>query len=136
MKSFGRYVTPYTDYADEVLRVGLGAVILLAGVHKLVDPAAWSAYAAPLVVALWPVSMDATMVLNGVLEAIVGLAILIDSYTTVAAAIVALSLLGVVVDLLLAAAMTGKFLDVAIRDVGLTVLAIGVMLQSAPHGSR
>lgn len=126
-----RFLARYTEHADVVLRWGLGLVILLAGAHKLVDPAAWSAYAGPVLLSLWPVSMDLTMVANGVVEVGFGAAIVADVYTTIAAAVVAVSLAGVALYLVVVAVTTGEFLDVAIRDVGLTMFAIGVTLRSA-----
>jgi hypothetical protein len=42
-----RYLAPYAERVDDVGRVGLGVVILLAGLHKVVAPGAWAVYAAP-----------------------------------------------------------------------------------------
>lgn len=128
---FERYLAPYTHYADDAGRIGLGLVILLAGLHKFVDPGAWSVYAAPWFAAIWPFPMDLTMVLFGVTEVPVGLALLFDWYTTLAAAIVAVSMLGVIFDLATIAVVSGRFVDVIVRDLGLFVLAVVVTLRSA-----
>lgn len=128
------YIGGYADYALPVLRIGLGAVILLAGGHKLVAPEVWTKYAAPWVTALWPealFSFEIAMILNGVFEVLFGLAILVRFHTAVTAGIVALSLVAVVIDLLTGAVMTGKFVDVLIRDIGLLALATGVTVLSA-----
>lgn len=129
-----RYLSPHTDRADDVGRITLGVVILLAGLHKLVAPGAWSVYAAPWFEAVWPLAMDSTMVLFGVTEIPVGLALLADWYTTLAAVVVAVSMVGTVFDLATIALATGRFVDVLIRDLGLFGLAVVVALRSADEG--
>lgn len=116
---------------SDVHRVGLGVVILVAGAHKVAAPGVWSAYSASIVTALWPISMDATMVANGVIEVGFGLVLLADRHTAVAAAVVAISLLGVVANLALVAVVSGQFVDVLIRDLGLAALATGVTIAAA-----
>lgn len=126
-----RWLAANADLGPPVLRVGLGLVILLEGAHKLVAPEMWAVYAAPWVLAIWPAPMVPTMVANGAIEVGFGAAIVADRYTTVAAAVVALSIAFVVVNLATIGVATGAFVDVAIRDVGLVALAVGVTLQSA-----
>lgn len=133
------YLSGYAERTFPVLRVGLGAVILLAGAHKLVAPGVWTKYAAPWVTAVWPESLlpfALAMQINGAIEVGFGVALLAGVYTTVAAGIVAVSLLGVVVDLLAGAVLTGKYVDVLIRDIGLLTLAVGVTLLSARSEER
>lgn len=118
----------YDGDASTVLRVGLGVVILLAGLHKLVAPAVWSDYLAPIFAMHWPVSLTLTMVVFGFSELPFGLLLIIDRYTLAAAAIVALSMAGTIVNLIIAALQTGRFVDILIRDFGLLILALGVVL--------
>lgn len=134
----GTYIRQYSGYAYPILRVGLGVIILLAGAHKLVAPGVWTEYAAPWVTALWPeslLSIEVAMMINGVFELLFGIAILVGFYTTITAGIIALALVSVVIDLLTGAIMTGKFVDVLIRDMGLLALAVGVTLLSAERGT-
>lgn len=131
---FEAFVGQYAVHADAVLRVGLGALILLAGAHKLVAPGIWAAYTPPLVEAVWPLALDPTMVLFGVSEVVFGLVLIAGVYTTVFAALTAASLLGTVGILAVGAVQTGRHVDVLIRDVGLTVLALGVTLRAAASG--
>lgn len=112
-----------------VFRVGLGMVILLAGVHKLVDPGAWSRYLAPAFARPWPFSIDATMIVAGVSELPFGLALVVDRYATAAAAVVAVSLVGTSIGLAVLVVQTGRGADVLLRDLGLAVLAVGVTLE-------
>lgn len=140
-----KYVTflgGYANYALPLMRTGLGAVILLAGAHKLVSPDVWTRYAAPWVTDLWPetlVAFEVAMMVNGVFEVLFGLVLIAGLYTAMTAGIVALSLTAVVFDLLTGVATTGKFVDILIRDIGLLALATGVTVlaakreQSADH---
>lgn len=114
-----------------VARVGLGLTILLAGVHKLVAPAAWAAYVTDWLAPWLLVSPDTFMLVNGVLEVGFGLAILADRWTAVAAGVTAVSLTATVCYLALVAVLDGgRFLDVLVRDVGLTALAWAVTLRA------
>lgn len=123
--------------ASTVLRVGLGIVILLAGLHKLVAPAVWGDYLAPIFAMHWPVSITLTMVVFGLSELPFGVLLIIDRYTLAAAVVVAVSMAGTVIDLVIAALQTGQFVDILIRDFGLLVLAIGVVLvENANHSSN
>lgn len=113
-----------------VNRVGLGGLILLAGLHKLVAPGDWGQYLAPSLAALWPVPLEATMVVAGVTELPFGLALVLDRYTTLSAVIVALSLLGTSVGLAVLVLETGRGGDVLVRDLGLFAFAAGVTVAS------
>ncbi len=117
-----------------VLRVGLGVVIFLSGAHKLVDPGAWGQYLAPAFARRWPVSVEASMVAFGVSELPFGALLVVGRYTALAAAVVAVSMLGVLVDLSVLFVQTGSGLDVLVRDLGIAVLAAGVALDAATDG--
>lgn len=136
-----RYVdrlADYSEYAEPIMRVGLGTVLLLAGIHKLVAPVVWTKYAAPWVIGVWPdwlLSFEFFMRLNGAIEVGFGIALVANVYPTVLAGITALSLLSVVINLGTGALMTGEYVDVLIRDFGLTLLAAAVALLSARQSS-
>lgn len=118
--------------ADPLARIGLGVVILLAGVHKLVAPEAWAIYVVSPFDRLLPMTPVAFMLLNGLLEPPFALALLADRYTVFAAAFVTVSLVATVAYLAVAALLTGgAFVDVLVRDVGLAALAASVTLRAA-----
>lgn len=128
----------YSAYTGPIMRTGLGFVLLLAGAHKLVAPAVWTKYAAPWVTGIWPewiLGFELFMILNGAIEIAFGIALIANFYTTILAGITALSLLSVVINLGTGGLMTGEHVDVLIRDLGLTVLAVGVTLVSARRSS-
>jgi hypothetical protein len=116
--------------AATVARYGLGVTILLAGIHKLLVPSAWTVYLIePLepIILLSPVHF---MLGNGVLEIVFGLAIIADRWTLPAVAVVVVSLAGTATYLSVVAVLRGgQFVDILIRDLGLTALALTVLLQ-------
>ncbi|PSQ00507.1 DoxX family protein [Halobacteriales archaeon QS_4_70_19] len=113
-----------------IARLGLGLMILSAGVHKLLAPEAWALYVVDWlepVIVLSPVHF---MLLNGWLELAFGLALVVDRYTAFAAAVAAVSLTATVGYLAIVWATTGLFGDVLARDVGLAGLAWAVLVES------
>lgn len=113
-------------------RLGLGAMLVLAGVHKLLDPAAWAVYVTDWLAPWLVVSPTLFMLLNGPLEILFGGLLLADRFVAPSAAVAAVSLPATVVYLAVVAVTDGLFVDVLIRDVGLTVLAWVVLLDALP----
>jgi uncharacterized membrane protein YphA (DoxX/SURF4 family) len=111
-------------------RIGLGLMVLLAGVHKLFDPGAWALYVVEWLAPLLVVTPVEFMLLNGWLEVAFGLALLVDRYTAVAAAVAAVSLTATCGYLAIVWATAGRFGDVLARDVGLAGLAWAVLVES------
>jgi uncharacterized membrane protein YphA (DoxX/SURF4 family) len=108
--TFGRW---QLDDAWWTLRIALGFGPFLAGLDKFFNLLAdWPAYLSPLAVSLLPVSGEAFMGAVGVIEMIVGLAIL-TAWTRLGAYVAAGWLLAIAANLL----TTGRYLDVAVRDV-------------------
>ena len=105
-------------------------MLLLAGVHKLLDPVAWTVYVADWLVPWLVVSPVAFMLLNGVLEVGFGLALLADRFTAVASAVAAASLTATVAYLFVVWVLSGRFGDVVARDVGLAGLAWAVLVEA------
>ncbi|RDI70519.1 DoxX family membrane protein [Halopelagius longus] len=126
-----RDAAAFAPDAATVARVGLGLMLFAAGVHKLLDPAAWAVYVVEWLVPWLVVSPVAFMLVNGALEIGFGAAILADRYTALASAVAAVSLSATC--LYLAAVFIlegGLFGDVLARDIGLTGLAWSVLLAS------
>lgn len=114
-----------------VARVGLGAMVLLAGVHKLLAPAAWTAYVTDWLAPWLVVSPVVFMLVNGVLEVGFGVAIVADRWTVLSAGVAAVSLTATVGYLAVVALLeNGLFVDVLVRDIGLAALAWAVVVES------
>src|SRR5512133_190651 len=101
------------------LRIGLGVAPFLAGLDKFFNLLArWELYLNPLALRLIPVAPATFMRAVGVIEMIVGLAIL-TRWTRLGAYVAAVWLVGIALNLI----TMGAFLDVAVRDLLLAVAA-------------
>lgn len=120
---------------DRLARWSLGAMLLVAGVHKLVDPAAWTVYVVDWLEPFVVVSPRTFMLANGWFEVAFGLALLADRYTTLVAFVTAVSLSATVAYLGIVWVTTGQFGDVAARDVGLAGLAWVVTISALRKSS-
>jgi hypothetical protein len=103
------------------LRVAFGLTATLAGLDKFFSVLAdWSTYVSPLAADLLPVSADTFMYAVGVIEFIVGVALL-GAAPVVGAYVASAWLLIVAGNLLL-----GGYVDVAVRDVVMAVSAFAL----------
>jgi uncharacterized membrane protein YphA (DoxX/SURF4 family) len=101
------------------LRIGLGAAAFLAGLDKFFNLLAdWPAYLSPLAAALLPISAQTFMHIVGVIEMIVGAAIL-GGYTALGGYVAAVWLASIAVNLV----TTGRYFDIAVRDVAMAIAA-------------
>ena len=113
--------------AYRVLQVGFVAAPLIAGLdkffHILVD---WDQYMSPLISNTLGVSAHSFMLVAGVIEIIAGIGVLIRP--RIFAYVVSLWMVGIIGNLLL----TGKYYDIALRDLGLAIgaLALGTLAQA------
>jgi hypothetical protein len=109
------------------LRIGLGAGAFLAGLDKFFDLlTTWSMYLSPLAERLLPVSGAAFMRAVGVVEMLVGLAIL-TRWTRLGAYAMAAWLLGIAANLV----STLNFWDLAMRDVEVAIAAFALARLTA-----
>lgn len=109
------------------LRIGLGVGPVLTGLDKFFNILTmWSMYMSPLAEKVLPVSDAIFLRAAGVLEILIGLAIL-TRWTRVGGYALALWLLAIVVNL----AVTGNFWDLAMRDVEIALGAFALGRLSA-----
>lgn len=100
-------------------RIALGLMAFLAGIDKFLNLLTnWEQYVSPLAQRVLPFSATTLMHLVGVIEIIVGLAILTKA-TRVGAYVAAVWLVCIAIALV----TTGHFFDVAVRDLELAVAA-------------
>ncbi|WP_277555462.1 DoxX family membrane protein [Halobaculum limi] len=116
--------------ATTLARWGLGAMVLAAGVHKLLDPAAWTVYVVDWLAPLLVVSPTAFMLVNGYLEVGFGAALLANRFVPVASFVAAVSLTATCLYLAVVWLTVGAFGDVLARDIGLAGLAWAVLRAS------
>jgi hypothetical protein len=107
------------DRAWWALRIGLGVGPFLAGLDKyfnlLTD---WTMYTSPLVLKLMPFSGRTFMHIVGVIEMLVGLAIL-TRWTRLGSYVASAWLVAIAINLV----STGMFLDIAVRDLEMALAA-------------
>ena len=107
------------DQAWWALRIGLGAAPFLAGLDKYFNLLTnWTGYISPLFLKILPFSGQTLMHIVGVIEMIVGLAIL-TKWTRVGAYVASAWLLAIAISLV----STGMFFDIAVRDVEMALAA-------------
>ena len=112
--NFDRLTTPWW-----ALRTGLGGAAFLAGLDKFFNLLAdWPAYLSPFVAHVLPMSASSFMHVIGVIEMVVGAAIL-AGVTRFGGYVAAAWLVGIAVNLV----TTGHYFDVAVRDVEMAIAA-------------
>ena len=130
------------DQSWWLLRIGLGVGPFLAGLDKYFNLLAnWPAYISPLALKMLPFSGQTFMHIVGVIEMIVGLAIL-TRWTRFGAYVASAWLVAIAVNLV----MTGAYLDVAVRDLEMALAAFvlarltevraDALLLEVPRGSE
>jgi len=116
------------DRVITILRFTFGLVPIVAGADKFTDILTnWDQYLAPAVANMLPFAPHTFMLIVGVIEIVAGLIVL--AKPRVGSIIVCLWLLGIAINLV----MTGKYYDVAVRDV---VMAIGAFSLFTLSGER
>ena len=104
------------------LRIALGVAPFLAGLDKFFNLLTnWTMYLNPLALRLVPVASGTFMRAVGVVEMIVGIAIL-TRWTRLAAYVAAVWLVGIALNLI----TMGAFFDVAVRDLLIAVAAFSL----------
>ena len=107
------------DQAWWALRIGLGVGPFLAGLDKYFNFLTnWPGYISPLVLKILPFSGQTFMHIVGVIEMVVGLAIL-TKWTRLGSYVASAWLVAIAINLV----STGMFLDVAVRDLEMAVAA-------------
>ena len=110
---------PFPDGAWWALRIGLGVGPFLAGLDKFFNLLTdWTMYLNPWVASILPMSPAAFMRAVGVIEMVVGAAIL-AGITRFGGYVAAAWLVGIAVNLV----TTGHYFDVAVRDVAMAIAA-------------
>jgi len=101
-----------------LLRLGLGGVFLVFGIDKFFHPAMWSAY-----IPQWFPQVSYFIYIIGIVEAIIGICVLIGFKTRVTSGIAAVMLLGIIGSL--------GYSEITVRDAGLLMTAIAIVLLGA-----
>ena len=113
------------------LRLAYGLVPLLAGLDKYMDILTdWRRYVSPLLGSMLPVSVGTFLHIIGIIEILVGLAVLFG-FTRLGALVVVAWLSAISLNLLLAG-----FFDIAVRDLVMAVGAYTLSMVAAERGEE
>ena len=114
------------------LRLLFGIVPIVAGLDKYFNLLTnWTWYLNPLVTKVLPITALTFMHIVGVIEIVAGV-IVLSRWTQVGSYIVTVWLVAIALNLL----TMGKFLDVAVRDLGLAVAAFALSQLTAVREER
>lgn len=101
------------------LRIGVGLTAFLAGLDKFFNILTnWSAYVSPLAERVLPISVPAFLGIVGVVEMLVGIAVL-TAWTRLGSYVAMAWLIGISLNLV----STGQYFDIAVRDVVMAIAA-------------
>lgn len=117
----------YKKYAPFLVRIGLGLVLIWFGVDALINPGVWAALVPSWVLKILGMSANHFMFVNGIVEIILGILLLIGLYTRLVATITVLLFLGIIYSL--------GYGDLAVRDFGLLLAAFSLIASGAGWGS-
>src|SRR3972149_11576331 len=111
-----------------ILRVGLAITFLWIGILIFKNPVAWGQMVQPWAAALLPVSLKSAMIMNALLDVLVGIFLLIDVQVLWASLLGALHLLLVLV----VVGING----ITTRDIGLLAGAMSLFVNAMPQSWR
>ncbi len=100
----------------------LGFVFLVFSLWQLTQPGYWLAYF-PDWIESFALSKNLIIKLNGIFDFIVGICLILGIYPLIFSALASIHLFGVIL-------IIGVFNDIAVRDIGLLLLAIGIFLDN------
>ena len=107
------------------LRVGLAITFLWIGVLIFKNPEAWGGYLQPWAAGLLPIPLAQAMIGTAILDIAIGVLLLVDILTWLAAFVGA-------VHLVIVLTVSG-ITDITVRDIGLLVAALALMIDSLPQ---
>ncbi|HIH05585.1 TPA: DoxX family membrane protein [Candidatus Woesearchaeota archaeon] len=123
MATITRWIEERARYSTPIIRISLALVLLWFGIDELLHPDAWIGYIPPWAAPLIPVDLGTFVLFNGLLEIAIGGLLLIGWQARVAATIAALHLLSIVIAV--------GYSDIAVRDLGLAMMALSLVFSGA-----
>jgi len=109
------------DFSKTLLRIGLSLVFLYFGYQQVTSPDNWVGFVPNFLSNLNNITPNNIVLMNGVIELILGTFLLIGLYTKFSSLILGLHLIGITFSM--------GFNQIAVRDFGLTVATFVVFLN-------
>ena len=107
-----------------ILRVGISVTFIWIGVLILKSPESWGGYLQPWAVKLLPFGISQAMISTALLDIIIGVFLLVDWLTWLAASLGTIHLIIVL--------LVSGISDITIRDIGLLAGTIAILIDSLP----
>ena|SRR3989338_8421646 len=111
--------------SSHFLRVGLAITFLWIGVLIFKNPEAWGGYLQPWATGLLPIPLAQAMIGTAVLDIAIGAFLLFDFLPWLAAFVGAIHLVIVLI--------VSGITDITVRDIGLLVAMVALMIDSLPQ---
>lgn len=103
-----------------LLRIGLGVIFSWFGFTKFTDQQSWLSFIPPWLQSILPISVNNFLYIQGFIEALIGVLLILGILVRISAFIAALILLVII--------FTLGFNDLALRDFGLLTIAISLII--------
>jgi len=126
IERYEEWLSENAAHQTTVMRWALGVVMFLAGMHKFFEPMLWQEYMAPWLLNMMILPAPEALMVLGVIELVLGVAILADHRTEWTASLAGLAFVVILFNLL----TTGRHLDVLFMNVGLFGLALAVAFDA------
>lgn len=108
----------YSSFGPSIIRIGLAFVYLWFGFQLVSDPAGWSRQVPEWVMVISPFSIETVVLINGIFEIVVGLALLVGFWTRLSALLLALHLIPIIINL--------GYGPTGVRDFGIFMATLGL----------
>ena len=126
MNHLTSFLDEHKHYGTLVARIGIAAVFLWFGIDKFIHTIDWIGWVPEWMQALIPVSMTSFMYVQGIIEALIGVLLLIGYRVRFAGLLAVLTLVGVEI----AMVGTGQT-EMMLRDAGLLAASLSLFLTGS-----
>jgi len=121
MNNIKEFFIKNKDYSTAIIRIGLALVLLWFGIDEIINPEDWFGYIPLWLNGVLPFSLGTFIFLNGIFEVILGALLLSGFFTRIVAFVAALHLLSITIAV--------GYNDIAVRDFGLTLMAVSLIFS-------
>lgn len=130
MNKLTLFLDKHRSWSTFILRIGIGVVFLWFGIDKFVHVSNWTGWVPQWMEAFIPMSLTNFMYVQGVIESVVGLLLIIGYQMRLASTVAVITLLGIE----LAMVGTGQT-EMMLRDAGLLAASLSLLLTGSKHMS-
>jgi uncharacterized membrane protein YphA (DoxX/SURF4 family) len=107
------------EYVPLILRIGLGIPFFWFGIDKFFNPIFWARFIPEYMKSLIPISINSFMYLQGTIEVLVGIFLIIGLFTRITSYLSSIILIVVIISV--------GFNNISLRDVGLLSISISLI---------